>query len=337
MAGSVASAPSRGPAPGLDPGADSASPAGQAIGPAPTAPVLKPPSRSVGAFIRHYFHIGSWPFWGIHLLAIVGVILSGWSWTGLALAVTFYFARMFFVCVSYHRYFSHRTFKTSRPMQFLLAVAANTSAQKGVLWWAAHHRTHHKYSDQEGDVHSAKREGFWWSHVGWVIADNPDRDHGYEQRVKDLTRFRELRWLEHVNLLPAVALAVVLAMVGGWHALLWGFFVSTVLLWHGTFTVNSLSHMIGRRRYATTDNSKNSALIAIWTLGEGWHNNHHHYMTSANQGFRWWEYDPPYYALKVMSWFGLVWDLRTAPPHVVAGVPKDKRRAVAAPPRVVAE
>ena len=143
-------------------------------------------------------------------------------------------------------------------------------------------------------------------------------------------RFPELRWLEQVNLLPAVALAVVLALVGGWHALLWGFFVSTVLLWHGTFTVNSLSHMMGRRRYDTTDNSKNSALIAIWTLGEGWHNNHHHYMTSANQGFRWWQYDPPFYALKLMSWVGLVWDVRTAPAHVVAGVPKASRSVPAA-------
>ena len=282
-------------------------------------------------FLKQYFHPVSWPFWGIHLVAIIGVVVTGWSWAGLGLAMALYAARMFFVAAGYHRYFSHRTFKTSRVVQFLLAVFANTTAQKGVLWWAAHHRRHHKYSDQEGDVHSAKLEGFWYSHVGWVVTVDPEREHVDAERVKDLTAFPELRALEKVNLLPAVALALLLLALGGWHALLWGFFVSTVLLWHGTFTVNSLNHVIGRRRSDTADESRNNWFLALFvTMGEGWHNNHHHYMTSANQGFFWWEIDVTFYALVALEKMGLIWDVRRAPAHIVRGekrAPRAARRA----------
>ena len=274
-------------------------------------------------FLRRYFHMESWPFWGVHLTVIIGVAVSGWSWSGLALAGLFYVTRMFFVSAGYHRYFAHRTFKTSRVGQFLLALGATTTAQKGVLWWAAHHRRHHKYSDQEGDVHSAKLDGFWHSHVGWVVERSPERDKIDLERVKDLCAYPELRFLERINMLPPVILAVIMFAVGGWHALLWGFFVSTVLLWHGTFTVNSLNHVFGRRRYPTTDESRNNWFLAIFvTLGEGWHNNHHHYMVSVNQGFRWYEIDVTYYVLRVMSWLGLVWDLKTPPAHIVRGEAK---------------
>jgi stearoyl-CoA desaturase (delta-9 desaturase) len=296
-------------------------------------------------FLRQYFHPQSWPFWGIHLVAIIGVALTGWSWKGVGLAMAFYGARMFFVAAAYHRYFSHRTFKTSRVVQFVMAVLANTTAQKGVLWWAAHHRRHHKYSDMEGDVHSAKLEGIWYSHVGWIVTLDDEREHADQDRVKDLMAFPELRALERVNLLPAAALAVVLALAGGWHALLWGFFVSTVLLWHGTFTVNSLNHVIGRRRYATPDESRNNWFLALFvTMGEGWHNNHHHYMTSANQGFFWWEIDTTFYLLVVLEKIGVIWDLRRAPAHVVRGEHRGPRPvtplggpALARPPAQSAE
>ncbi|HUS68144.1 MAG TPA: acyl-CoA desaturase [Kofleriaceae bacterium] len=278
------------------------------------------PKATRAPFLRQYFHPASWPFWGIHLVAIVGVIMTGWSWTGLGLAVAFYGARMFFVAAGYHRYFSHRTFKTSRTVQFLLALFSTTTAQKGVLWWAAHHRRHHKYSDQPEDTHSAKLEGFWYSHVGWVVTMDPERERIDLERVKDLSAFPELRLLERFNLVPPFLLAAIVALIGGWHALLWGFFVSTVLLWHGTFTVNSLNHVIGRRRYATSDESRNNWFLALFvTMGEGWHNNHHHYMTSANQGFFWWEIDVTFYALVALEKVGIIWDLRRAPAHVVRG------------------
>jgi stearoyl-CoA desaturase (Delta-9 desaturase) len=273
------------------------------------------------------------PFFAIHAIAIVGVIAGGWSWKGFALAITLYVIRMFGVTGAYHRYFSHRTYRTSRVMQFLLALLATSSAQKGVLWWAAHHRHHHKTSDQEGDVHSLKRDGFWWSHVGWILSEK--YDHTDDKHVKDLSRFPELRWLDKWHLVPPTALGVGLFFLGGgWNALLWGLFVSTVLLWHGTFTINSLTHLWGNRRYVTTDNSRNNFWLAMITLGEGWHNNHHYYPASTRQGFFWWEIDITFYVLKVMSWLGLIWDLQSPPEKIrdayVRG-PESGRAPVAAP------
>jgi stearoyl-CoA desaturase (delta-9 desaturase) len=222
------------------------------------------------------------------------------------------------VTAAYHRYFSHRAFKTSRAFQFLLALGAQTAAQKGVLWWSAHHRWHHKHSDTVLDVHSAKLTGFLYSHVGWILGSKWNATD--EKAVSDLARYPELRFLnrEGVSLLPAVALALACYLIGGSFGLVWGFFVSTVLLWHGSFSINSLSHMFGSRPYATGDLSRNNLLLAVITTGEGWHNNHHHYMSSANQGFRWWEIDVTYYVLRALSRLGLIWDLRRPPAEVVA-------------------
>jgi stearoyl-CoA desaturase (Delta-9 desaturase) len=257
------------------------------------------------------------PFLAVHVMAVLGVAWLGWSWRGLALAVGLYYVRMFFVTAGYHRYFSHRSFRTSRAMQFFFAFFAMSSSQRGVLWWAGHHRTHHKFSDQEGDVHSVLRDGFLWGHLAWIFSkkyEETDTD-----RIRDFARYPELVWLDRYWALPPTALAVALFLIGGPFALLWGFFVSTTLLWHGTFTINSLCHIFGSRRYAIADNSKNSAILAAITMGEGWHNNHHYYQRSVRQGFFWWEIDPTYYVLRVMQVFGLVWDLHEAPSHVVLG------------------
>ncbi|HEY0990338.1 MAG TPA: acyl-CoA desaturase [Kofleriaceae bacterium] len=265
-----------------------------------------------------YLNAGTLGFWMVHAAAVAGLIWLGPSWRGLGLAIAFYFARMFFVTAGYHRYFSHRTFKTSRVFQAFLAFGAQTSLQRGVLWWAAKHREHHRRSDRDGDVHSPVIDGFWWAHVGWSTSRLSNG--GTYAGIADLVRFRELRVLDRFKHWPAVLLAVVLVAVGGWHALVWGFFISTVLLWHGTFTINSLSHVIGRRRYATKDASRNNWALAVITMGEGWHNNHHHYMSSANQGFRWYEIDVSYYLLVALSKLGVVWDVRRAPAQVVAAI-----------------
>jgi stearoyl-CoA desaturase (delta-9 desaturase) len=257
------------------------------------------------------------PFAAVHVAAVVGVALLGWSWRGFALAVGLYYVRMFFVTGAYHRYFSHRTYRTSRPMQLFLALGAMSSSQKGVLWWASHHRAHHKYSDQPGDVHSALREGFFWSHLGWILSDKYEATDN--ARIKDLLKYPELVWLNRYWFIPPVTLAVSLFLAGGWFALVWGFFVSTTLLWHGTFTINSLTHMIGSRRYATTDNSRNSMILALITMGEGWHNNHHYYQRSTRQGFFWWEIDATYLVLRALAALGLVWDLHDPPAEIVAG------------------
>jgi stearoyl-CoA desaturase (delta-9 desaturase) len=260
-----------------------------------------------------YFPWNSIPFWGVHVAAVVGVILLGWSWWGLGLAVLLYLPRMFFATGVYHRYFSHRSYKTSRWFQFVLALGAVSIAEKGVLWWAAHHRNHHKLSDQPGDLH-APRYGFWWSHVGWIVSpafEGTDLD-----KVKDLAKYPELRWLDRWWILPPVAVGVVTWLIGGWFGLVWGFFVCQTLAWHGTFTINSLTHIFGKRRYDTDDDSRNHWLLALITFGEGWHNNHHHYQVAARQGFRWWEIDLTYYILRGLAAVGLIWDLHGVPDHV---------------------
>jgi len=251
--------------------------------------------------------VRSLPFAAVHV-ACLAAFFVGFRWSYLAVCLALYYIRMFFVTAGYHRYFSHRSFKTSRPFQFVMAFMATTSVQKGVLWWAANHRHHHRYSDMEEDLHSPSLFGFWWSHVGWILSDKYNVTQ--VDLIRDFHKYPELRWLNRYHLVPPVILAVSLFLLGGWGMLVWGFAISTVILWHSSFTVNSLSHLFGSRRYPTTDTSRNNVFLALLTMGEGWHNNHHHYMASARQGFFWWEVDFTYYLLKALSWFRIVWDLR---------------------------
>jgi len=261
--------------------------------------------------------IKSIPFLSVHLVALGAVALGTFSWSLLAIAIASYYVRMFGISAGYHRYFSHRSYRTGRVFQFFLALLGSTATQKGVLWWAGHHRDHHRYSDQPEDIHSPIQRGFWWSHLGWILGRR------YEdtklERIRDFARYPELRWLDRFHVVPALSYAAILWAMGGLPVLLWGYFVSTVLLWHGTFIVNSLAHLVGRRRYPTTDESRNSFLIALATMGEGWHNNHHHYQSSANQGWFWWEIDVSYYLLRALETLGVVRDLRTPPPAVRDG------------------
>jgi stearoyl-CoA desaturase (delta-9 desaturase) len=227
---------------------------------------------------------------------------------------------MFAATGVYHRYFSHRTYKTSRPMQFLLAVLAQTTSQKGILWWAAHHRAHHRNSDTPRDVHSPLQFGFWHAHVGWIYDGTASTDYA---RVRDFTRFPELVILNKLWWIPPAGLAFAVWAIWGWSGLWIGFMLSTVLVWHAVFTINSLAHVWGTQRYDTSDTSRNNWVLALLTMGEGWHNNHHHFMGSARQGFYWWEIDATYYILRAMSWFGLVWDLKPPSPRVYT----EQRRA----------
>jgi stearoyl-CoA desaturase (delta-9 desaturase) len=248
-----------------------------------------------------------------HLLAI-GVFFVGFEWYYPLIAIGSYYFRMFWVTAGYHRYFSHRSFRTSRVFQFILAFMAMTSLQKGILWWAAHHRDHHRFSDGPEDIHSPAQSGFWWSHAGWILS--PRYGATNLDRVRDLARFRELVWLNRFWLVPPAAYFAVLLLAGGLPWLVWGGFVATICLWHGSFTVNSLAHTFGRVRYATGDTSRNSWLLALITCGEGWHNNHHFCQSTSNQGWFWWQVDFSYYCLRVLSTFGVVWDLRTPPAHI---------------------
>ncbi len=240
-----------------------------------------------------------------------GCLLLLWTpfkWSYLVLLVVTYGVRMFAITAGYHRYFSHRAFKLNRLSQFLLAFLAQTSAQMGVLWWAAHHRTHHRYSETDDDVHSPVRKSLWWSHMGWLL---DAKSRGYDSRITaDFDKFPELRLLNKYHRVPAILFGAALFAVGGFPAFVWGFIVSTVVLWHGTFTINSLAHVWGSRRFETGDESRNNFFLALITLGEGWHNNHHQFLYSARQGLRWWEIDITYYVLKFLALFGIVRELR---------------------------
>lgn len=254
------------------------------------------------------------PFVMIHI-ACFGAIWSGITWPAVILCVTLYWVRIFAVGAGYHRLFSHRAYSTSRAFRLVLAIVAQSTMQKSVLWWAAKHRHHHLHSDTELDVHSPRHTGFLYSHVGWIFARRHD---GFDEAsVADLMRYPELRWLHKYPLVPGVALAVLCFLIAGWSGLFVGFFWSTVLVYHGTFCINSLAHVAGRKRYVTGDDSRNNWLLALFTMGEGWHNNHHAFQSSVRQGFRWWEIDATFYIVKALSWFGIVWDLRSPPEQIL--------------------
>jgi len=205
---------------------------------------------------------------------------------------------MFGITAGYHRYFSHKSYQTGRVFQFALAWLGAMSVQKGALWWAAAHRHHHKYADQDEDIHSPTLRGFLWSHSGWFLLSDQNVETKWNY-IPDLVKFPELLWLNNHHLVPGVVMGASMWLVGGWQLFYWGFVLSTVLLWHGTFTINSLAHVYGSRRYVTDDTSKNNFWLSIITLGEGWHNNHHTYKSSAHQGFFWYEIDPTFLVLRI--------------------------------------
>ncbi len=291
----------------------------------PSVPTLEVPRFERVATPR--LDLGDWltslPFLGVHAAALLGAILIPPTWPLVALCFAVFYIRIFGISLAYHRYFAHRTFKTSRAFQFVLALWSMASLQRGALWWAAHHREHHKYSDAEGDPHSAARMGFFWSHVGWILSRKNGRTK--VEVIRDLTRFPELLWLDRHMYLPGVALGAALFLAGGWPALVWGMLVSTVVLYHSTFFINSLMHVVGRRRYPTTDASRNSFLLALLCGGEGWHNNHHYFPSAARIGFRFWEYDPVWWGVLGLEKLGLIWDVRRPPPHVLAAADASPR------------
>ncbi|HXI19807.1 MAG TPA: acyl-CoA desaturase [Gemmatimonadales bacterium] len=264
-------------------------------------------------------------YWGIHAACLLVFVVGVSPGLLLLLAATF-FVRMFGITGGYHRYFAHKSYKTGRVFQFLLAALASSATQKGPLWWAGHHRGHHKYADQPGkDVHSPA-DGFYYAHQGWIFDRRWDKTP--TAQIREFSRYPELVWLNRWYPVPPALLALALFLIGGLPALVWGFVVSTVLLWHTTYAINSICHIWGRRVYDTPDTSRNNWLFGLLALGEGWHNNHHFYCASVRQGFRWWEIDVTYYVLKGLEKLGLVWDLREPPAHVVnSGARRDLAKA----------
>lgn len=258
----------------------------------------------------------------------LGVLWVGWSPIAVGVAIALYFIRMFAVTGIHHRYFSHKTYSTSRVGQFFLALYAGTTVQRGSLWWAYHHRHHHQHSDDPEDAHSPHVHGFLWSHIGWITSrKNFPTDYS---KIRDLAKYPELVWLNRFDLVVPILLAFGTLAFGsvlnhyapGLHTsgpqmLVWAFFISTTALFHGTACINSMAHLMGARRFQTEDDSRNSFILALITLGEGWHNNHHRYQSSTRNGFYWWEIDPTYYGLKVLSWTGLIWGLKPVPQSIL--------------------
>jgi stearoyl-CoA desaturase (delta-9 desaturase) len=248
-------------------------------------------------------------------VACFGAVWSGITWQSVVICLVLYWGRIFAIGAGYHRYFAHRAYSTSRAFQFVLAAMSQSTAQKSVLWWASKHRHHHLHSDTQYDAHSPRHKGFLYSHVGWIFArrhDAPDLT-----KIADFARYPELMWLHRYERVPAFALAVICFLVAGWPGLFVGFFWSTVFVFHSTFSINSLAHVLGKKRYVTGDDSRNNWLLALFTMGEGWHNNHHAYQSSVRQGFKWWEIDLTFYVLVALSWVGIVWDLKYPPRAVV--------------------
>lgn len=256
------------------------------------------------------------PFLGVHAAAVVGVFLVDFHPVLLLWLLGGYCIRMWSVTAGYHRYFSHRSYKTSRAFQFILGLMGTLALQKGPMWWAAHHRFHHRHADEEVDIHSPNLRGLYWSHMGWILCDKyKDLRH---ELIPDLTRYPELRWLDRFHVVPPLLVWAALWIFFGPAVFVWAGLVATVLNWHGLFTANSLCHMYGSRRYDTPDTSRNNPFFAMLLLGEGWHNNHHRYPGAARQGFFWWEIDPTYYLLKMLAAMGLIWDLQEVPKRVLA-------------------
>ena len=264
------------------------------------------------------------PFIGLHV-ACFATFAVGVSAAALAVTAASYLLRVFAVSAFYHRCFSHRAFRAGRVTQFVFAALAAAATQRGPLWWAAHHRMHHAKADTDADPHSPKR-GFWWSHMGWFLTKRHYRTPLLP--VRDLARLPELRWLNRFDLIAPIAYGALMFALGealgadfdtnGWQMLVWGYVVSTVALMHATFLVNSVAHRPARfrrqqRPFDTRDSSRNLWWLALITMGEGWHNNHHRHAGAARLGLGAWQLDLAWLGLRVLAWFGLVTDLKPAP------------------------
>ncbi len=217
------------------------------------------------------------------------------------------------VTVGFHRLLTHRSFKTPKPVEYLLSWFGSLSWQGGPIRWTATHRLHHQHSDDENDPHSP-RHGFFWSHALWCFTFDPKFDpyDKFSQYARDLARDRGHRFIERTTPLSQCVLAVLLYAWGGWPCVVWGILVRLVYVYHATWFVNSASHIWGYRSFETTDDSRNLWWVALMSFGEGWHNNHHAYPRSARHGFKRWEIDITWLAIRMLKFVGLAHDLRLA-------------------------
>lgn len=257
-------------------------------------------------------------FWTVQASAFL-VFVVPFAWSLVALWAVSHFLRALGLTLTFHRYFAHRTFQMHRVVRFAWAWVATSAMQKGPLWWAGHHVNHHRYADREGDPHSPWVSGVYYAHIGWFLHDTRhDRLEATNPVVRDFSKAPEIAWLDRFFFVPPLVLAFGLFAVGGFPWLVWGFCLPTVTLAHATFSINTVNHLFGSRRFDTIDESRNNALTAFFAVGEGWHNNHHRYQRAARNGFYWWEFDPTWYVIKAMAWAGLAWDVQSVPDRIYA-------------------
>lgn len=255
-------------------------------------------------------------FWGVQASSLL-VFTVPFTWSLVAVWAASHFLRAIGLTLAFHRYFAHRAFELSRPARFFWALVGTAAMQKGPLWWAGHHISHHKYADRDGDPHSPAVSGFYYAHVGWFLHDAKHATLPPTNPViRDFSRVPEIAWLDRWYVVPPALLAVALYLVGGYAWLVWGFSLATTTLAHATFSINTINHLWGTRRFETPDESRNNALTAFFAVGEGWHNNHHRYQRAARNGFYWWEIDLTWYVVAAMSWLGLAWNLQPVPPRI---------------------
>jgi stearoyl-CoA desaturase (delta-9 desaturase) len=270
------------------------------------------------------FHIGA--------VAALFYINTGAILTALAL---YFVGGMLGIGMSYHRLLTHRSYKTTKFIEYFLTVCGTLALEGGPIFWVATHRVHHQKSDREGDPHTP-REGGWWAHMGWILTGQ-GLHHDASILAKyapDLCRDRFHVWLSSWHWLTNVVVGLILLAVGGWPYVLWGIFFRTVAGLHTTWAVNSATHMWGSRRFETRDDSTNNWWVALLTFGEGWHNNHHAHPTSARHGLAWYELDLNWIGISILKMFGLAWDIRLA--KIKQPVPYEENDRLGLPDEAVA-
>jgi stearoyl-CoA desaturase (delta-9 desaturase) len=265
-------------------------------------------------------------FWSIQASALL-VFFVPFSWALVGLWAASHFIRAVGLTLAFHRYFAHRSFQMNRIARFVWAFIGTAAMQKGPLWWAGHHVNHHRYADRDGDPHSPAISGFYYAHIGWFLNDTKhDRLPLTNPVVRDFSKAPEIAWLERCYWAPPLMFGAALFLIGGWPWFIWGFAAPTMTLAHATFAINTVNHLWGSRRFETHDDSRNNAVTAFFSAGEGWHNNHHRYQRAARNGFYWWEVDITWYVIRAMAAAGLAWNIQAVPSRIYAEASAVKAR-----------
>ncbi len=248
----------------------------------------------------------------LHLGAIAALFC--FSWLNLAIAAFLYWMTIELgISLGYHRLHTHRSYKIPAALEYFFAVCGALTLEGGPIFWVATHRLHHQLSDHAGDPHSP-RDGAWWAHVGWILLGESKHNNTrmMSKYAPDLAKKPFYVWLNNWHWLPMVVLSAILIALGGFPLFFWGICLRVVVGLHSTWLVNSATHMWGKRRFATRDDSRNNWWVALLTFGEGWHNNHHAHPTSARHGLAWYEFDPSWLLIRAMRKFGVAKGVQTA-------------------------